>query len=173
MRRLPYLFIFLALSIMSCKSGEKTSNGTDSVSNNIIISKTDTEESTGDDSQEGGSDYEDQVAQRQKMTESHLVGQWVWVQTSCCGRTSRDIFPEEGSEKRIITFMEDGKVLYFTRGEGNKLEEHPFVIGKLGTQATVKIGELQPALFYVNENELSLSWGYMDLQIEYYQRVGK
>ena len=84
---------------------------------------------------------------------------------------TKDTFPEEGAEKRIISFDEDGNAKYFSGDGGQLLVDQKYTLGTLGSQSTVRIGTLQPAIFLVNENELSLSWGYMDLQIEYYRRV--
>jgi len=156
MRQLPYLFIMIAFILMSCKSSNESLNGTDAI-NNI--------ETTAE------AESSDQETKRQAMTGRELVGQWEWVKTSCCGRMTRDIFPEEGAEKKIISFSKDGMSEYYIGDNGTKLTEQGFSIGKMGTQSTVRIGELQPALFYVKDDELSLSWGYIDLQIEYYKRI--
>ena len=100
-----------------------------------------------------------------------ILGTWQWVKTDCCGRINNTTFAKEEEPKRIIEFKKSGIARYFERGEMNKMAEQKFTFGTLGTQTTIKIGEYQPAIYTIKDDELVISWGYMDLQTEYYKRV--
>lgn len=169
MKQLSYLFILLAVIMLSCKSSADSVNGSDGSSND----DTDTEIRQDDllNGNSEGTEATQSDGKHYKMEGDDLVGQWVWVKTSCCGRLTSDTFPEEGAAPRIISFDKEGMAEYYSGDKGQKLMRQPYTIGELGTQTTVKIGDLQPAIIMVHEQELSLSWGYIDLQIEYYQRV--
>ena len=88
-----------------------------------------------------------------------LEGSWQWVKTECCGRMNREFFPKEGEDARIISFDLKGKARYFTDETKEKVSEVSYVLDKLGpTQPTIRMGELQPAMFTVENDTLILSW---------------
>ncbi len=106
----------------------------------------------------------------EKLTEG-LIGSWEWIRTDCCGRTSRTTYPSPEANKRIITFYEDGTVLFYTIDPDGDMIKQKFTEGMMGNQTTVKIGPLQPAITEITDDTLMLNWGYFDLQIEYYKKV--
>ncbi len=106
-----------------------------------------------------------------KVSKDDIVGSWEWVKTDCCGRTSKTTYADPKNEKRVISFKSDGTAMYYTNDPEGKIAQQKYSLSTMGTQATIQIGDLRPAIFYVNEDMLTLSWGYMDLQIEYYKRV--
>lgn len=161
------IFVLTALTLGACKSSEKTTgNASEKTEASLAGGAAGTETD-----QNGYMEEPSDENQTRRMTGRELVGEWEWVKTSCCGRTARDIFPEPGEDKKVIAFSADGRARYFSGDEAKTLVDLPFSIGELGTQTTVRIGELQPALFWVEGDDLSLSWGYMDLQTEFYRRV--
>lgn len=101
----------------------------------------------------------------------NLYGKWELVKVDCCGRTTKTKVMGENDPKRIIQFNKDGTVRYMKRGDQAKMENYKAVFGKLGSQSTLTIGEYHPAIIAVNGDEMTLSWGYMDLQIETYKRL--
>lgn len=112
-----------------------------------------------------------QVVPTAKEAIQALEGSWQWIKTECCGRMMSEIFPKEDEDARIISFDLKGNARYFTDETKEKVSEVPYELDKLGpTQPTIRMGELQPAIFTVKNDTLILSWGYMDLQIEYYVR---
>lgn len=171
MKQLPLILFVTALSLMSCKS---TQDSVDNGKETIGIEKNMETDNYADNT--AGTDSEGKTAanntSNEKQSIRDLVGQWEWVKTDCCGRMTGEILPKEDEPKRIISFSNDGKANYFINDTKDATNEYTFKIGSLGPkQPTVKIGEHQPAMFMVEDETLILSWGYMDLQVEYYKRI--
>ena len=173
MKRTTHIVLLvMAVILISCKSSGESTDAGNSVSGGIEMEDASNDKAMIDNEQTShwANNSEEEL---RRMSGVELVGQWKWVQTICCGRTSQDIFPKEGEADKIISFDADGKAVYFTGDREKSMAGQAYSIGALGEQATVRIGEHPPAIFWVSDdgNELSLSWGYMDLQIEYYHRV--
>lgn len=108
-----------------------------------------------------------------KRASQDIMGSWEWVKTDCCGRTSKTTLADPNDEKRVISFDKDGTAMFYTSDPEGRMAKQKFTLGTMGTQPTIKIGELRPAIFTIKDDMLVLNWGYMDLQIEYYKKVTK
>ena len=149
MKLIVIMTIFIGCTAMSCSETRQMSNQ----NGNEVISG---EKTNG---------------KQTKITDEAIIGTWQWVKTDCCGRINNTTYAKENEPKRIIEFSKSGVARYFERGEMDKMSQQKFSFGTLGTQTTIKIGEYQPAIYTISENELVISWGYMDLQTEHYKRV--
>lgn len=158
--------LFTAFSLIACKASKEASaaDSGDDMDNFETIGLEKEGSASDDNTLASGQDEE------ARQGSGGLIGEWVWTKTACCGRTMQETYPEAG-EARTIAFYEDGKARFFTDGTKEKTSTVPYSLSKLGPkQPTVRIGELQPAIFAVSNDTLVLSWGYMDLQTEYYTR---
>ena len=175
MKHIPFLLLLGAMTIMACKSSEDASNSAGAQDNIDNVESIGLEKTT-DSQQLTSSGTSGKVEQEGMSKAKHaavdLVGQWVWVKTNCCGRMMGETIPGEEEVARIISFDGKGTASYFTDNSKEKVYDMPYKVGILGPlQPTVRIGELQPAIFVVKDDTLVLSWGYMDLHIEYYERI--
>jgi hypothetical protein len=109
--------------------------------------------------------------EKSKSISDELTGSWEWIKTDCCGRTTKTTYASPEAEKRVITFYEDGTVLFYSVDPEGKMEKQKYTKGMMGEQETIKIGTLQPAIMEIENDTLVLNWGYFDLQIEYYKRL--
>lgn len=151
MKIIPIYFIMAAFSLLSCKSGEQTADGgeTDRSAEETGVQKV--------------------TSLKQSMKE--IAGSWEWIKTDCCGRMNKTTYAQPGDPQRIISFDEKGNAMYFSGETREKTTAQSYTLGTLGDQPTITIGELTPALFVVQNDTLVISWGYIDLQTEYYERV--
>jgi uncharacterized protein (TIGR03067 family) len=97
-----------------------------------------------------------------------LTGKWELVKTDCCGRTTKTSMAEPG--EKVISFKSDGTMETTEHGKKqastyqltrNKTMDENLVMLSMGR-------ETYPAMYHIDGDTLTLSWGYMDLQIEYY-----
>lgn len=103
-----------------------------------------------------------------KMLRKSLIGKWELVKTDCCGRTSKTI-PAKPGEKEMH-FKRDGSLIIKHEGKTynsyfnllrNKEFDERIVLLQIGRETT-------PAMFNFDNDTLVISWGFMDLQTEYY-----
>ena len=164
MRLTPIYFLALAILIISCKASDAVGEESNDTHQTEIMTENGASKGSADE-------HADETTSARKMSGREIIGTWRWVKTSCCGRMTSDTYPNEEDDPKLISFDMEGNAKYFGGDEGNILMDFKYTIGSLGDQVTIRIGERQPAIFYVKDDQLTLSWGYMDLQIEYYEKV--
>jgi hypothetical protein len=168
----PNWLALAAVVLMACQAtrnaGESHADDLDNVES-IGIEKTENDIGQLADNHHSQDDSDHTEKRVQDIQD--LAGNWIWVKTACCGRMMGETFPAEGEPDRVISFDQEGNARYFTDETREKVSTVPYKVGSLGpNQPTVRIGELQPAIFEIENDTLILSWGYMDLQVEYYKR---
>ncbi len=104
-------------------------------------------------------------------TDKDILGEWVWLKTSCCFRMPEISTPKTKGYTRKLDFDKNGTVKQY---KDKKLEwEKPYTVGKemyRTDQPTIRIGENRLTLYYIKGDTLVLDQGYMDLQTEYWVR---
>ena len=162
------LSLITALFLFGCSGSEGTTNTNGTEDKSVTTSTADLASENNNENRVSG------VKTIVKSDGKDLIGEWVWVKTSCCGRMTKDTSPSEEDPQKIISFDEKGAASYYSKGSVEKMDNFTYSTGMMGTQTTVKIGDLQPAIYSITyDDKLVLNWGYMDLQIEYYERVEK
>jgi len=105
--------------------------------------------------------------------ETLIIGNWQWSKTICCGRTPYTETAESLPAPKILKFQPGGALQYFS-GE-NKTSDQTYKIAyellKDDGRTTITIGARQPALLHIEGDNMIIDYGYIDLQVEYYQRI--
>lgn len=105
-----------------------------------------------------------------------VVGEWTWVKTFCCGRTSVWTSPPTCNCTQSLNIMADGS---FKLIKGDKVEEGMYQLRKgindyqqqQGDSAlTIQFNDQYPAYVEFIGDTLLLSRGYMDFDNVYYIR---
>lgn len=101
-----------------------------------------------------------------------IIGNWIWVETVCCGRMKGITKAAESKETKGLNVYTDGKYELLTNGKVSTTGTY-----KMGTgtpykeRESIQMDDNSGALITFVDDKLILSWEYMDLQIETYQRV--
>ena len=99
-----------------------------------------------------------------------LAGTWELLKTDCCGRLNKTTIAEPG--EKVITFFADGKMEMTSDGEKVQSSWRMYRDTNFDKEATLlDLGKQnRPAMYNIQGDTLIISWGYMDLQTEYYLR---
>lgn len=116
---------------------------------------------------------------KEKQVAESLYGTWKWEKTACCGRGMKITTDDENTDRTLV-FNEGGK--YAETKNGVVSKEGTFVVRKgindyqlsTGDSADVVLFDENIAGYVTNQNDtLVISFGYMDLQTDYYTRKKK
>ncbi len=103
-----------------------------------------------------------------------LNGKWELFKTVCCGRMSKERYVNEKDPKEYVKFdLEKMEMKKFEMGYLKEKQSLTFegINNDPSVQQFIKIGERAPAMYYITNDTLMLSWGYMDLESKYYVKV--
>ncbi len=120
----------------------------------------------------------------EESNDQPVVGEWVWVKTFCCGRTSTWTSPSTCNCSIDLNINADGTYSLKQNGgaqlEGNNSEKkgkytlrkglNDFQFQQGDSALTIQLGEQQPAYVEFIGDTLLLSRGYMDYDNVYYVR---
>ncbi|MCF8283642.1 MAG: hypothetical protein K9I48_01555 [Sphingobacteriales bacterium] len=118
----------------------------------------------------------------EESSQQPVVGEWVWVKTFCCGRTSVWTTPENSTITKQLNIKSDGTFEYTSTGEPQLegtantgkyqlrkgLNDYQFQQGD--SALTIQFNDQQPAYVEFIGDTLLLSRGYMDYDNVYYVR---
>lgn len=109
-----------------------------------------------------------------------VVGEWIWVKTFCCGRTSKWTSPELTKSTSSILINSDGT---FKRFKNDTLETEGKYILRRGlndfqkdqgdSALVIQLNDEYPAFVEFIGDTLLLARGYMDYDNVYYVRKTK
>jgi len=108
-----------------------------------------------------------------------LNGTWKLEKTNCCGRGMKMIIPEKGTIK-TITFQEEGKYKEATNGITSKegvfslrkgINDYQYSVGDSAN--VVLFDSLMSGYITYLKDTLVISFGYMDLQTDFYTKKKK
>src|SRR5687767_10253778 len=114
-------------------------------------------------SAKGGCNKEDQ------QRAEGLTGEWKWVKTFCCGRTSKWTDPSTCTCTKMIVFTKDGK--YSKYNDGALVKQGTFSLRKglndyqqsTGDNREAIIFDNDDAAYIIMENDtMGITMGYMD-----------
>jgi len=105
-----------------------------------------------------------------KKQMKEIIGSWELQKTDCCGRLNKTTQAQPG--EKSITFYPDGKMDLISSGEKTASTFNLYTDTNFDQEAPLlNMGkEGRPAMYKVKGDTLTISWGYMDLQTEYYLR---
>lgn len=108
-----------------------------------------------------------------KQLRKSLAGKWDLVRTDCCGRTTKTSIAKPGDKS--MHFRRDGSLTIDVDGKTyNTYYNFLRTDGSMEKFTTLQMGrENYPAIFNIEKDTLIISWGYMDLQTEYYVKKRK
>lgn len=157
--KLTYFFFVLVL-LISCKaSKDQSKNEPAAVSANDTVAAQDT--------------VATQVVNPNAPLENQIIGTWQWEKTICCGRTPHTETAESLPAPKILKFQTTGTLQYFS-GD-SKISDQTYKIAyellKGDGRPTITIGARQPALLFIEGDNMTIDYGYIDLQQEFYTRV--
>lgn len=104
-----------------------------------------------------------------------LEGKWELFKVVCCGRNAQEKLVDKNDRKSYLKFYTDKKLVK-TFDMGFLVDKSTYSFTNLLDQPDspvefIQIGKLNPAMFIVENDTLTLSWEYMDLERKYYKRV--
>jgi hypothetical protein len=98
-------------------------------------------------------------------------GDWIWVKTSCCGRTRQITTPESTQMKLSRNFAEHDSVELYVNDSLQARVFYGFSFGfKNENDTMIIIGKGRPAYLRIENDTMIIDLGYIDLQTEWYVR---
>ncbi len=101
-----------------------------------------------------------------------IYGNWTWFETDCCG-SRRGVSTPESSGDNISLELRNDYTFIETHSKKNALpREGNIILFKQDGYNMIQFNDERPARYYLSDNNdtLTLSWKYMELQTEKYIR---
>jgi hypothetical protein len=184
----PYLLVFLLLA--ACNTG--STSGTDAVANDTLApsvvdtvpndgTSIDTSTAAVTEQAESTQPTESKVVkditqakqepakqQSQNPLESKITGTWQWSYTSCCNR--RPVITKDSSARKTLLKFSNGAVQYYHDKELQSKDTYKISENNKGVPQIKFAEKNYPAYLSFKGDTMVISYGYMDLQTEYYIR---
>jgi len=100
-----------------------------------------------------------------------LPGEWIWIKSFCCGRTSTWHTPETDGSTASLLFTKE-KAEHFKNGKSQSSSTYNLAYFEEGAKDKIAYNESEgrKAMIRLSNDTLVVDYGYMDLQTEYYVR---
>lgn len=109
----------------------------------------------------------------EEAKEQPIEGDWIWVKTFCCGRTSTWTTPETCKCTKELNINSDGTFEFTDLGKGNYILRkgvNDFQLQQGDSALCIQFGEQPAAYVEFIGDTLLLSRGYMDYDNLYFVR---
>lgn len=102
----------------------------------------------------------------------NIYGNWIWVETDCCGIRHGISTPESTSDNIELELRTDNTFMEIHTKKNALSRSGNNILFKENNTDMVQFNDERPAQYFLSENgdTLTLSWKYLELQTEKYVR---
>lgn len=143
----------------------------------LFSCKTPKDRSKNDAKNQATEEKQEQVIAEEPLSpdapmETQILGTWQWTKTICCGRTPHTETAESLKAPKILKFMADGTLQYFSGADktADQTYKITYGLGHDDQRPLITIGAKQPALLSITGDSMVIDYGYFDLQTEFFVR---
>ena len=104
--------------------------------------------------------------------ENMILGTWEWYKTNCCYRMPKTTYADTSEEKTRLRFRENNILEYYLDDQLTKTANYKVGYGLMDDKRPTLRIDHRAALLYIRQDTLIIDYGYMDLQTEFYFKVG-
>lgn len=107
-----------------------------------------------------------------KVAPQSIYGNWVWLNTDCCGSRHGITTPESTNDNIILELKPDNTFLESHTKKNSLPRSGTIILFKENLQDVMQFNDERPARYFLSDNgdTLTLSWKHLELQTEKYLR---